>query len=86
MRILSYVQEGDFVRVVTDNPGRPEFVYSAYSFPSIASLSLEIERSIARESSRKSERQSKLDYITSELKASGAVEVVASEEVSNAPN
>lgn len=86
MRILSYSQEGDYVRVVTDNPGRPEFVYSAYSFPSIASLSLEIERSIARESSRKSDRQSKLSFLSSELKSSGAVEAVASEEVSNAPN
>lgn len=84
MKILSYEIDGDYIRVETDNPGRPQFVYNSNKFSSIEELSREIEKSIALESLRSSQKQSRFVVLESSLKSAGAVD--AKEVAVDAPN
>lgn len=74
--ILSYEVVNGMLRVVTDNPGRSEFVYEADRFSTLQELQLEIDKSIAAEEVRKVKKQLKTDFIKNELKSLGAVEKV----------
>ena len=79
--ILSYKTDGSMLRVVTDNPFRSEFVYPVGRFSSLEELEAEISKSILVESSRKLSTEAKLSSLSSRLKAAGAVEVLAVDEV-----
>ena len=76
MSILSYSSDGRMVRVLTDNPGRSEFVYPVSKFSSLEELEVEIGRSVAAESARSSRRSGKLSVLSSELLSRGVVETV----------
>lgn len=69
MKILSYEIKGDMIKVVTDNPNRPDFVYFKDKFDTIEKLQLEIERSIAREERKNNTKNSKVSNLLSELDA-----------------
>ena len=76
MSILSYSSDGRMVRVLTDNPGRSEFVYPVSKFSSLEELEVEIGKSVASESARSSRRSGKLSVLSSELLSRGVVETV----------
>jgi len=69
MKILSYAIKNGMIRVVTDNPGRTDFVYRADRFESKAELMAEIELSIAGGNKKKSHFEAKLNKLTGELDA-----------------
>ena len=58
MKILSIVEDGDFIRVLTNYGSRPEFVYPVGRFASLVKLELEINKSILFEAVRWSKRLS----------------------------
>ena len=72
--ILSYKTDGSMLRVVTDNPGRSEFVYPVGKFSSLEQLEAEIGRSVSAESVRSSLYAGKLSVLSSELVSRGAVD------------
>ena len=67
MKILSYEIKGKMLRVTTDNPGRPDFVYPQYKFNSLAELKTEIELSITKEAERKTAKDLKINTVKNEL-------------------
>lgn len=69
MKILSYSVDNGMIKVITDNPGRPEFVYEADRFNTLAQLEAQINKSIAWEASRKTKTGSKVSALYSSLDA-----------------
>lgn len=67
MKILSYEIDGERIRITTDNPGRPGFVYSKDKFNNLEELKKEIEASIAGEAKRKAKKDKKVNKVISEL-------------------
>lgn len=76
MNILGYSSDGEYIRVLTDNSSRPEFVYPANRFSSMSALIAEIEKSISHEALRKERVASKVVVLKDSLRSAGAVEVV----------
>lgn len=88
MKFLSYVDEGDYVRVVTDNLGRPDFVYEKKRFSSVDALNSEVLRSVEREQKMFSEKEVAFVSLQAELAVAGVVDATPEPvvEVVLAPN
>lgn len=69
MKILSHVIEGNTLRIMTDNPDRPEFVYKKGKFDNKKQLKREILKSIGKEHGRKKRKKDRHDKLESELNA-----------------
>ncbi len=67
MKILSYTEVGEYLHVLTDNPGRPVFVYPVHRFGSLGNLQLEIERSISSEQFRSDVIAGRMQLLKQEL-------------------
>lgn len=74
MKILSFHIENNMIHVITDNPGRPEFVYEENCFDTKEKLIAEIERSIVHENTRKVISEMNLSFVSADLLAIGAVD------------
>ena len=72
-KIISYVEVDGMLTVLTDNPGRPYFVYPVDRFKTLEQLQSEIWRSIALEEYHKVKKVAG----TAPLKAALDVEVAA---------
>lgn len=71
MTILSFSEEGEYIRIVTDNPGRPVFVYEKDRFATREQLEREIEKSIAHEAARKMRKEIRKENLKAELSRAG---------------
>lgn len=69
VKILSYIIKDYKIRVKTDNPGRPEFVYEKHKFITKAALLAEIEKSINIENKIKDIKEANLTNLKTELDA-----------------
>ena len=69
VKILSYEIRNNKIRVMTDNDGRPEFVYQKHRFVTKAALLQEIKKSIAQEKKVKDKQKVNLDKLEAELNA-----------------
>ena len=67
MKILNYKVKGEMIKITTDNPGRPDFVYFKDKFNNGAELVAEIEKSIGFETSRKKIKKDKSDKLLTDL-------------------
>lgn len=52
MKILSYTVKNNMIKIITDNPNRPDFVYDIDKFKNIEQLEVEINKSIEAERNR----------------------------------
>ena len=69
MKILSYKIKGEMIRITTNNPKSPVFVYNKYKFGSKAALKAEIEKNIKLSKKRKDKKEARLSKLESELNA-----------------
>ena len=67
IKILSHVFENGMIRVTTDNPDRPDFVYPDDKFYTKAALLAEIEKSVEQEEKRKGKKKEKKDKLEEDL-------------------
>lgn len=63
MKILSIEEEEDNIRVVTNNPNRPEFIYKKDKFNDFNSLLKEIKKSVKLEKKREDKRSFKVKKV-----------------------
>ena len=69
MKILDIKLQNSQIRITTDNPERPVFVYSQEKFADHNELVIEIEKSIASEQKRQDTRNARLDRVLGEFRA-----------------
>ena len=69
IKIKKITRRGDKVVYETNNPDRPDFVYSADKFNNLHEVKVEITRSIDKEAQRKEKREKKLKKIKDDLEA-----------------
>lgn len=67
MKIISHIVVGNMLRIGTDNPDRPVFVYEKDKFRNLAELKKEINKSIDFEKKRKDKSDKKFKKVKKEL-------------------
>lgn len=67
MKIISFVEKGDMLKIKTDDPNNLEFVYFKDKFKNIEQMKKEIEKKIEEIVKKKEQKEKKIKKIKEEL-------------------